>query len=305
MKKTWKKTVAALVFAAVLMQWLMTAWADVIWEPADDFYQTERWEKQREDDFVFHNRSYFANGTSGYIYVTNNPEEEKVTDALENGTVLFVSFTYENSHGEQWGVIQYQRDESGEAAPNYGYDPENADVKTGWVLMDELSLVYDSEEFKADHEAEITEAAEKITITPEEGKEVQFWSYPGSGNIVGSSSYGIEKMVFQEFYEDPDGEQWGYVGYHYGMKNVWVCITRPYEIELPVTAPAPEEIIAPSKAPEPLPDTMDATGSGIHEKTGKGSQAVMTAAVLGLVLAAIGCSAGIILFIRKKREEEN
>lgn len=303
MKKLWKKTVAALVFAAVLAQGMMTAQADVIWEPDDEFYQTERWEKRREDDFVLHDRNYFANGKSGYIYVANNPEEEKITDALENGTVLFVSFTYENSHGEEWGVIQYQRDENGEAAPAYGAETEQ--IKTGWVLMDELSLVYDSRQFKEDHKDEIKENTEEIVITPEAGKEVQFWSYPGSGNIVGSSSYEIGKMGFQELYEDADGEQWGYVGYHYGMKDFWVCISKPYAVELPVTAPAPEEIIAPSKAPEPLPDTMDATGSGVHEKTDKkGSQAVMTAAVIALVLAAIGCSAGIILFIRRKREEE-
>lgn len=90
------------------------------------------------------------------------------------------------------------------------------------------------------------------------------------------------------------------------MNDFWVCISKPYAVDLPVTAPDPEEIIAPSKAPEPLPETMDTTGSGIHEKKQTtGSKAAMTAAVLGLVAVAVASSIGIIVFIRKKREEEN
>lgn len=51
---------------------------------------------------------------------------------------------------------------------------------------------------------------------------------------------------------------------------------------------------------------MDTTGSGIHEKKQTtGSKAAMTAAVLGLVAVAVASSIGIIVFIRKKREEEN
>lgn len=42
MKKMWKKSAAALVFAAVLIQGT-TVQADVIWEPDDEFYQEERW----------------------------------------------------------------------------------------------------------------------------------------------------------------------------------------------------------------------------------------------------------------------
>ena len=118
MKKMWKKSAAALVFAAVLIQGT-TVQADVIWEPDDEFYQEERWEMGEKDEFELHNRSYFANGKSGYIYVADNPEEETVTDALENGSVLFVSFTYENSHGEEWGVIQYRIGENGEVTPDY------------------------------------------------------------------------------------------------------------------------------------------------------------------------------------------
>ena len=265
MKKMWKKSAAALVFAAVLIQGT-TVQADVIWEPDDEFYQEERWEMGEKDEFELHNRSYFANGKSGYIYVADNPEEETVTDALENGSVLFVSFTYENSHGEEWGVIQYRIGENGEVTPDYGGVPEDDSVRTGWVLMDELSLVYDSEEFKKDHQEEIKENTEEIHLSPDGEQEVQFWSYPGSGDIIGSSSYEIDKMTFSEIYEAPDGERWGYVGYHYGMNDFWVCISKPYAVDLPVTAPDPEEIIAPSKAPEPLPETMDTTGSGIHEK---------------------------------------
>ena len=306
MKKMWKKMAAAFVFAAVLIQGTAAVRADVIWEPDDEFYQEERWEMGKEDEFELNNRSYFANGKSGYIYVTDNPEEEKITDALENGSVLFVSFTYENSHGEDWGVIQYRREENGEVTPDYGGDPEDSSIKTGWVLMNELSLVYDSEEFKKEHQEEIKENTEEIHLSPDGEQEVQFWSYPGSGDIIGSSSYEIGKMTFSEIYEAPDGEQWGYAAYHYGMKDFWVCISRPYAVDLPVTAPDPEEIIAPSKAPDPLPETMDTTGSGIHEKKQTtGSKAAMTAAVLGLVVVAVASSVGIIVFIRKKREEEN
>ncbi len=306
MRKIWKQAAAVLIFAVLLIEETFMCRADVIWEPDDEFYQTERWEKERTEEFVLNNRSYFANGAPGYIYVADNPEEEHITDAIENGAVLFVSFTYKNSHGEEWGVIQYRKDETGEVTPDYRYKEGDKAVKTGWVLMEELSLVYDSEEFIKDHQAEIKKNTEGIGISPEKDRQVQFWSYPGSGDITGSSDYEISRMVISELYEDSDGKQWGYVEYHYGMKDFWVCISDPYAVDLPVSAPDPAEIIAPSKAPEPLPKTMDTAGSGAHNKPyQKGSQAAMTAAVFALVLAAVAGSAGIIVFIRKKREEEN
>ncbi len=55
MKKMWKKTAAAFVFAAVLMQGTAEVRADVIWEPDDEFYQEERWEMGKEDEFELNN----------------------------------------------------------------------------------------------------------------------------------------------------------------------------------------------------------------------------------------------------------
>ncbi len=302
-----RKTAACLFFAAVLVSGTGTARADVIWEPNDPFYTAKYMEEISRDEFVLNNRNYFTNGKLGYIYVTDDPEKETIADALENGIRVFVSFTYVNSEGEEWGVIQYEQGEDGQIIPSYRY-AEDGSVKTGWIRMEELSLIYDSEEFKKDHEEEIKVNDRTAEIRLKPGEELQYWSYPGSGNIIGSTP-DTDKLTIEQVYTDEDGEQWGYVNYYYGIRDVWVCITHPSAVDLPVRAPSPQEQVAPAKIPENLPETMDdALGEQHAGKEGTTRPRTSTAAVLmtviGLVALAAASSAGIIALICKKKKEE-
>lgn len=302
-----KKMAACLFLAAALASGTATARADVIWEPNDPFYTAKYMEEVSRDEFALNNRTYFTNGKLGYIYVTDDPEKETIVDALENGIRVFVSFTYVNSEGEEWGVIQYERGEDGQIAPSYRY-AEDDSVKTGWIRMEELSLIYDSEEFKKDHEGEIRDNDGTAEIRLEPGEELQYWSYPGSGTII-ESTPDTDKLTIEQVYTDEDGEQWGYVNYYYGIRDVWVCITRPSAVDLPVRAPSPKEQVAPAEIPENLPKTMDdalgekhAGKKGTNRPQASTSAVVMT--VVGLVALAAASSAGIIAFIYKKKREE-
>ena len=302
-----KKAAVCLAFAAALASVPGTARADVIWEPDDPFYTEKCMGEAGRNEFVLNERNYFTNGKLGYLYVTDDPEKETIADALENGVRVFVSFTYVNGEGEEWGVIQYERGEDGQISPSYRYGEDDS-VKTGWSRMEELSLIYDSEEFKKDHQGEIKNNDGTVEIQLEPGEELQYWSYPGSGNIIGNAPDG-DKPAIAEIYTDEDGEQWGYVNYHYGIRDVWVCITRPSAVDLPVRAPSPQEQVAPAEIPQNLPETMDdALGEKHVGKEGttrpRASTPAVIMTVIGLVALAAGSSIGIIAFIYKKKREE-
>lgn len=302
-----KKIVACLFLAAAVTSGAFSARAGVIWEPNDPFYTKKTIEEASWDEFVLNNRNYFTNGKLGYLYVIDDPEKETIVDALENGVRVFVSFTYVNREGEEWGVIQYEQGDDGQIVPSYRY-AEDDSIKTGWIRMEELSLIYDSEEFKKDHEGEIRDNDGSVEIQLEPGEELQYWSYPGSGNII-ENTPDADKPTIAQIYTDEDGEQWGYVNYHYGIRDAWVCITRPSAVDLPVRVPSPQEQVAPAEIPQNLPETMDdALGEKHVGKEGSTRPQASTPAVImtviGLVVLAAASSAGIIAFIYKKKKEE-
>lgn len=289
---------------AELFSGVITARADVIWEPEDPFYTTERWEKERRDDFVLNGRSYFANGEEGYIYVTENPENQTVTDALQNGTVVFVSFTYETDDGTQWGVIQYERGQDGQVTPNYGGNDPEAEVFTGWIRMEDIALIYDSTAFREDHAEELVPADGTETVELEGEGDMNYWTYPGSGVVSGTTSYVDDKLKFQDIYTDEDGLEWGYVNYYYGQKDSWVCLSDPTSISLPVRSVVPENVIAPKEIPEDLPTTLEASLGEAAESPSSpdGHEASETnvTLVLLLVVLAIAASGAVIRIVYRK-----
>lgn len=216
------------------------ALADVIWEPNDSFYE------QHREDCVYNNRRYTANGKDGAVNVLKEPGSDKVVATVNNGNTFFVSFTYTVKGGAEWGVVEFNPDGSGNLARM-----DYSTAVSGWIPMADLTVVYDDISFAEDHGSEFkpyTGNYEEFTS----GEPVVFWSYPGSG-IVAFEEDAFEMNDFFEFsdtYTDTDGRLWGLIGYYYGARNVWVCISDPSGVGIEKAPPS-----ALPEAATSVPDT--------------------------------------------------
>ncbi|MCI9005811.1 MAG: hypothetical protein HFH39_11390 [Lachnospiraceae bacterium] len=170
--------------------------ADVLFEPEDSFYQ------ERRSECTYVSRQFTANGPEGKVIVYESPESSKVVDTWENGHQATVAYTYEDKDGTVWGVC-----ESG-----------------GWMPMEYMEVIYDNISFMEEHAADIK--AQQGTLDKQEGEKIIFWKYPGSEDSYEAEAWDTP-LGYENVYEDSEGHSWGYVGYYYGYKEVWVCIDQP------------------------------------------------------------------------------
>jgi hypothetical protein len=247
----------ALVMCTILLIMAMTctiAYADVIWEPDDDFY------KKNAEFCEYEGRNYTVNSREGSVKVQKSPQSTKLIDTVENGVTLYVSFTYTDRGGKAWGVVELDDD------------------RTGWLLMKNLAVVYDSISFKKDHADEFKKYNDEFTSYDTQ-EDIIFWSFPGSGEISARVS-GIRKgdMSISYTYTDVDGRLWGYVGYYQASKG-WICISDPMNEAIP----ANESLVAPVSAPSEI-----TTAAVRSEYTGKaGFPAVIYIVSLVAVVTAV------------------
>jgi len=181
--------------------------ADVIWVPEDSFFQSH----QDECDYV--GRRYQVAGYDGTISLWNKPEG-RVEKTVENGVSGIVQFCW-NGAELDWAYI-------------YGVGEKALE---GWTPMDELTLVYDSQQFQEDHANEIVHG---------EPAEVDFdrcvlYSYPGGpvqSILEEDEQYQPFSQMFTDIYTDDAGLRWGYVGYYMGHRNGWACLDDPISEQL-------------------------------------------------------------------------
>ena len=190
-----------LVLAFWILGFTKDLQADVIWEPEDSFY------KMHAEECEYHNRSYIANGPEGKVTVYKSPEVNLKITTLENGTRVNVYYLYEASNGVLWGI----------------YENWEEDI-IGWMPMDYMNLEYD-------HICFMEEFGDKVQsknmLLPEEyvGKEIYNWICPGSER---GHTFSPEKQIeFTHVFKDGEGNTWAYVGYFYGIRDIWVCINNP------------------------------------------------------------------------------
>lgn len=131
--------------------------ADIIWEPEDMFYN------DHASECTYVNRAFTANGPDGIVIVYKNPESPQKVTQLENGTVIYISYTYQDSDGILWGI----------------YENTNA-KKTGWMPMEYMEIVYDSISFAEEFQEEIVGAVEQDLDSQYLGQEIYLWEYPGA-----------------------------------------------------------------------------------------------------------------------------
>ena len=207
MKSFLKFVLVLFVTAAVLLTAAVPAFADVIWEPNDAFYEAHRFE------CTYVNRGYTLAGANGEVEIRTEPNGA-VRTTLKNGGLRNISHTWSDGVNE-WGYTEWGYD---------GSDNTQLNRDAGWVRMSDLKLIYDSEEFFKDHGDEI-ETVDPIELS---FASVKLFAYP---NAPESRAYVFDDMeepfTFETVYIDEAGLRWGYVGYYYGIRQKWICIDEP------------------------------------------------------------------------------
>ncbi|MCL2002490.1 MAG: hypothetical protein FWG72_00605 [Oscillospiraceae bacterium] len=212
----------------LLLPLLLPAAADVLIEPRNSFYE------RNAEQCVPLNRLFYINGEDGYLSVNDEPGSRRETARLLNGEQVFIMFTYDRS-GKPWGVYEHGSD-------------------TGWLPMGGLYPVHDvfwfmdeyADElypYTGDNEALLS--ADSIVVWPWPGAGTDGYTFPNEN---------LQWLDVTTAYTDPDGREWGFIGYFYGRRNVWICLADPANDAIPAFHPAPEPQLYPQPDVWPLPD---------------------------------------------------
>lgn len=172
------------------------AQADVIWEPDDDFY------KKHIKECIYEGRSYSANNEDGSITIYKSPGSKKKVGTYSVSEGYYVTFTYTDKQGVQWGVLEIEG-------------------KTGWIPMSRLTLIYDFRAFYEDYQHKFLKYKGEFDDVLE--NPFLLWTFPGSGVIEAEYEKPETIPVIQETYTDLEGRIWGSVHYYYGS-NGWICL---------------------------------------------------------------------------------
>ena len=203
-----KRAFALIVAAVCLAVIAMPAFADLIIDPeGDNFYK-----KHMNECSLTESHSYVSVGEGG-IEIYNEPGG-KVIATLPAGEKIGTNCIYSPENGDKWG---------------YNYDYQDAG-KEGWFRLADTLRLYDGADFDREHSSGIKEY---------EGGEVSFakavlYEYPGGPINWPDWNSGPEGegISFSKVYTDENGRQWGFIGYHYGHVDSWVCIDDPENAEL-------------------------------------------------------------------------
>lgn len=253
----------------IVLLFPVTAQADVIYEPFDSFYEQHR----AECSYV--GRRYTANGPNGTVTLYETPLNPNVEKEYKNGTVLYVSYTYQTDNGILWACCD-------------NWD----DNMTGWVPVEYLELIYDGISFKE----EFGDSFIPIQMTLEgaelDSAEIYFWEYPGSTACIQVLLEEDYRPDFHTSYTDEMGNKWVQCSYYFGIKGYWVNLSNPtadYKTLFPdvpeETLPTEMETVAKEHVEEIKPDTS-------------GEILVVTLAVAAVVVIT-----AVMLVVLKKRQK--
>ena len=216
--------------------------ADAIIEPeGDSFYSSHR------DDVQYLFRAYIANGADGYVSLYKSPLSTRVRENVANGTVLSCSFLYTDAGGAAWGGVW-----------GTGFSLR------GWVRLDDCVVQPDYLSFDEAHQDDFVPYDSRFDDALRQGASLVLWTYPGSGvvaaeNIDAQWFDGNMAEHFSQCYVDADGRFWAYVGYCYGVRNSWLCLSDPENADIP----ADPDVLPAGPALIPPADDIPAAGPNI------------------------------------------
>ena len=198
------------LFAFFVLVLSVPSYADIIYEPYDDFYQQHI--DECETDYYWKTYKVVADSP---VSVVRSPEDDTVLGEYKPGKLFSTNTRYRN------------RDSIWYYCPNF----QQSD-KAGWISGSGIEQLYDSDCFREDHASEIRGA---VKLDLKELKGITFCAYPG-GRMTETRSLGLqgiadgitdETLECSNSYTDPEEKLWGYCGYFYGSVNGWVCLDDP------------------------------------------------------------------------------
>lgn len=225
----------------------MSALADVIWEPQDDFYYSH------SEDCEYLYRDYLLNGSKGYVEVYKSPDSSVVLDVIPNEQALRVYFSYPKGD-PQWGVVNYMVNGQGQVEESY-----EEEAVVGWISMDSLIAQYDNTAFQTEHADQLAPYDDQSLPQLPTDTVLLMWRYPGSDTYYEHTlSLDSSYPEFSLVYTDPDGRNWANCNYYMGLRDFWVCLDDPTNPDLPVT-----EIHYENLVPAANPDEINASTTAL------------------------------------------
>ena len=255
-----------LILVAMLLP--VSVRADVIYEPFDDFYMTNR------EVCSYVGRNYQATGPNGTVTLYESPVNPGIKKTYDNGITLYVSYTYQDGDGIQWACCDNWEDNI-----------------TGWVPMEYLLLIYDEQSFYEEHIEQIVPVQVTLDSAELTGKTVYFWAYPGSTDYIEVEMSADYHPSFQESYTDENGTEWIRCGYFMGIKGKWINLNQPtadYETLFPKPPIETEPAATEPAATEQVEEIKPAIGG-------------ITVTVIIAVAAVVAATAMLLIVLKKKR----
>ena len=233
------KKLVSLAFSLLLMTLcILPAAADILWEPYEnDYYMNRGYE-----NFTGIARNYYVpDGMTVNLY--ESPKGGKLIKTLEAGARVYVGFS-ETIDGEVWGV---------------GYPLDDWETE-GWFRLGRLQLEYDHSAFMEEFSDQIEATSGSINATLLTDP-VPTWTYPGSGVIDitldcnwKEVQFNDGKLEYRQLYTDPEGGQWGYVGYFMGHCG-WIYLDDLHDETPPAFPQESENTVTDTRPTEDNPNS--------------------------------------------------
>ena len=192
------------ILAVFVLLFSVPAYADIIYEPNDDFYQ----QHIDECETTYYWKTYkVISDSSGSV--VRSPEDDTVLREYQPGEFFSTNTSYQ-SGDTIWYYI-----------PNFDHSD-----KAGWISNAGIEQVYDTDCFTEDH---ISELQGTVKLDIKGLKEITFCAYPRGHQIETRILQNLTDEVLEcgKSYTDREGKVWGYCGYFYGSVNGWVCLDDP------------------------------------------------------------------------------
>jgi len=206
------KRVFAFFAVCLLLAPALAAQADLIYEPENDFYE------QHSSEILYLGRSFMANGADGFAQVRKEPGASSVIAELQNGEATYFQYSclYD---GDFWGYTS---------------------AYSGWVMMDQLLVLYDYISFEEEHLAKFYSYGGDYGEIRKEAAAIA-WPWPGAEAPLWTfEDLDVENFWVSHAYTDDYGREWGFVTYLYGYRSIWICLSDPLNRGLAAQSPAPE-----------------------------------------------------------------
>lgn len=269
------------LLSLLLAAWLLAvpAQADVIWEPSNSFY------KDHADQCELEERVYWINGPEGYVTLREAPDGRPIAN-VKNGSKFYVNWVWKKGN-DRWGVVNC--DLTGEPDKYLAVaDGTEKGWQELWLPLEETVLYYDTQSFEEDHRGELSPERKTFAVAD---KALCFYEYPG-GPLIWQmdpadtrDENNVETAVV---YTDPAGREWGKVGYWYGNRNIWFCLSDLENPDLPVE----------DHTPDLYPAAEGEAGAVLPAYTGAGRVTAPIYAAVGLV-----CGVTAVLLLRMKKRK--